>query len=193
MRRPFTRFSNDTSGGVLVEFTLVFVMLMVLTFGLIEFGIVLYQYNAAEKATAVGARFAATRGPVVTGISDCGVATTAAAGTPCSSVSGSAGWSITCNAASPAAGCDADTLNEMVAAMQAFASNIEAQNVQVELRGAGLGFVGRGSPVPMVTVRLTGMTYDFIALDDLLGFGTLTMPGFDATLVGEDFSGAGAN
>jgi hypothetical protein len=44
----------------------------------------------------------------------------------------------------------------------------------------------------MVTVRLTGMQYDFIALDDLLGFGTVTMPGFDATIVGEDLNGAGA-
>jgi hypothetical protein len=44
----------------------------------------------------------------------------------------------------------------------------------------------------MVTVRLTGMQYDFIALDDLLGFGALTMPGFDATVVGEDLNGAGA-
>jgi hypothetical protein len=36
------------------------------------------------------------------------------------------------------------------------------------------------------------MNYDFIAIDDLLGFGAVTMPGFDATLVGEDFNGAGA-
>ena len=46
--------------------------------------------------------------------------------------------------------------------------------------------------MPMVTVRLTGMEYDFVALDDLLGFGALTMPSFDATLVAEDFNGAGA-
>jgi hypothetical protein len=83
-------------------------------------------------------------------------------------------------------------LNALVVEMRRFAPNLEAQNVQVVLRGAGLGFVGRGSPVPMVTVRLTGMQYDFIALDDLLGFGALTMPSFDATVVGEDLNGAGA-
>jgi hypothetical protein len=76
--------------------------------------------------------------------------------------------------------------------MRQFAPQIQAQNVQVVLRGSGLGYVGRGSPVPLVTVRLTGMNYDFIAIDDLLGFGAVTMPGFDATLVGEDFNGAGA-
>lgn len=190
--QSFTRFRDNASGATLVEYTLVFMMLMVLTFGLIEFGIVLHQYNAAEKATAVGARFIATRGPVVTGIPDCGVTTTANAGTWCRNVSGSSSWTITCNAGAPSGSCQGAVLTELVARMQQFAPQIQAQNVQVELRGAGLGFVGRGSPVPMVTVRLTGMTYDFIALDDLLGFGALTMPGFDATLVGEDLDGAGA-
>jgi hypothetical protein len=188
--RCFARFRDNTSGATLVEYTLVFVMLMVLTFGLIEFGIVLHQYNASEKATAVGARFIATRGPVVTGIPDCGVATTASAGTWCRNVAGSSGWTITCNAGAPSGSCQGAVLTELVARMQQFAPDIQAQNVQVQLRGAGLGFVGRGAPVPMVTVRLTGMTYNFIALDDLLGFGPLTMPGFDATLVGEDMDSA---
>jgi hypothetical protein len=37
------------------------------------------------------------------------------------------------------------------------------------------------------------MTYTFIALDDLAGFGAMTLPGFDTTIVGEDMNGAGAN
>jgi hypothetical protein len=36
------------------------------------------------------------------------------------------------------------------------------------------------------------MTFDFLVMDDLLGFAQLTMPGFDASLVGEDLNGAGA-
>jgi Flp pilus assembly pilin Flp len=190
--KAFRRFRRDESGATLVEHTLVFLLLMLLTFGLIEFGVVLYQYNTAEMATAVGARFIATRGPVVTGIADCGVATTAPAGTLCSDVAGSDSWTVTCNADAPSGGCQSAPLDALVTEMQRYAPNVEAQNVQVVLRGAGFGFVGRNSPVPMVTVRLTGMQYDFIALDDLLGFGTLTMPGFDATIVGEDFNGAGA-
>lgn len=192
MKRHLRRFRKDESGATLVEYTLVFMLLMLLTFGLIEFGIVLFQYNSAEMATAVGARFVATRGPVVTGIEDCGVTTSAAAGTLCSDVAGSDGWTITCNADAPSGGCQADALTALVTEMQRFAPNVQAQNVQVELRGVGFGFVGRNGPVPMVTVRLTGMQYDFVALDDLLGFGALTMPGFDATLVAEDFNGAGA-
>jgi len=194
MRRSSLRkFARNASGATLVEYTLVFTMLMVLTFGLIEFGLVLHQYNNSEKATAIGARFAATRGPVYVGLPDCGVSTSLPAGTMCSSVAGASSWSVTCNAGAPSSGCQSAALNALVARMQQFAPQIEAQNVQVILRGAGLGFVGRGSPVPMVTVRLTGMSYDFIALDALLGFGQLNMPGFDATIVGEDMNqGAGA-
>jgi Flp pilus assembly protein TadG len=190
--RRIPSFVHDNGGAVLIEYTLVFVMLMVMTFGLIEFGIVFYQYNTAEAATAVGARYIATRGPVYTGLADCGVATSANAGTLCSSVSGSDTWTVTCNATSPAAGCQSTVLNALVARMQQFQPAIQAQNVQVVLKGSGLGFVGRGSPVPLVTVRLTGMTYNFIVLDDLLGFSPLTMPSFDATLVAEDFNGAGS-
>lgn len=191
MKRPIKRFNDDKSGAVMIEYTLVFVMLMVLTFGLIEFGAAFHQYNAAETATGAGARYVATRGPVVTGIADCGVNTSANAGTPCASVAGSSAWTITCNAGAPSGACQATVLNGLVARMQQFAPEIQAQNVQVVLRGSGLGYVGRGSPVPFVTVRLTGMTYNFIAIDDLLGFGAVTMPGFDSTLVGEDLNGAG--
>jgi Flp pilus assembly protein TadG len=190
--RRLAGFRRNQSGAVLIEHTLVFMLLMILTFGLIEFGIVLHQYNAAETATSAGARFIATRGPVVAGLSDCGVATTAPAGTRCADVSGASGWTLTCNAASPASGCQAAVLNELVAEMRRFYPNIQAQNVQVVLTGAGLGFVGRGSPVPLVTVRLTGMTYEFVAIDNLLGFGALSMPGFDSALVGEDLNGQGA-
>ena len=66
--RGFVRFRKNESGATLVEATLVFAMMMILTFGLIEFGIVLFQYNSAETATSVGARFVATRGPIVTGM-----------------------------------------------------------------------------------------------------------------------------
>lgn len=192
--RSFLRFLRNETGATMVEYTLVFTLMMVLTFGLIEFGLAFYQYNAAEKATAIGARFIATRGPVVTGVGDCAPANTnsASAGAWCSTINGSTGLITTCNANAPSGNCQAAVLNALVTRMQGFAPNIQAQNVQVVLRGAGLGFVGRGAPVPLVTVRLTGMTYDFIALDDLLGFSPITMPAFDATIVGEDLNGAGA-
>lgn len=190
--RRFAQFRRNVSGAVLIEHTLVFVLLMLLTFGLVEFGVVLYQYNAAETATSAGARFVATRGPVITEISDCGVTTSARAGTRCADVSGASGWTLTCDASAPTGNCQGAVLNQLVAEMQRYYPNVEAQNVQVVFRGAGLGFVGRGAPVPLVTVRLTGMAYEYIAVGALLGISDLDMPGFDATLVGEDLNGQGA-
>ena len=73
-----------------------------------------------------------------------------------------------------------------VTEMQRVFPRVQRENLIVEFSGSGLGFVGRGSPVPFVTVKLQNMTYSFVALDGLLGFGPLTMPPFTATAVAED-------
>jgi Flp pilus assembly protein TadG len=189
----WARLLRDQTGATMVEYTLVFTLMMLLTFGLIEFGVVFYQYNAAEKATQIGARYIATRGPALTGLGDCAPGSTTGynAGVYCSSVTGSSGAIATCNANAPTGNCQAAVLTALVTRMQQFAPNIQAQNVQVVYRGAGLGFVGRGSPVPLVTVRLTGMTYSYITLNALLGLPPLAMPSFDATIVGEDLADGG--
>ena len=56
---------------------------------------------------------------------------------------------------------------------------------------AGLARTGLTPYCTTYGVFASRRAYDFIAIDDLLGFGTVTMPGFDATLVGEDLNGAG--
>ncbi len=51
----------------------------------------------------------------------------------------------------------------------------------------GPGFAGRpGGPVPTVTMRLTGLNFDFVVLGGLLGFGPVQMPGLATTVTGED-------
>ena len=63
-------------------------------------------------------------------------------------------------------------------------------NVQITYSQNGLGFVGRPNGLPVtVTVTLTSMTFRFLVIDKLLGFGgTFSMPPFNATLIGEDLS-----
>ena len=70
--------------------------------------------------------------------------------------------------------------------MRRYAPFLTADNVTVELRGSDLGFVGRGRAVPLITVRTTGLNFDFVTLDALLGFGPIAMPSFASTLVAED-------
>jgi hypothetical protein len=182
--RTRRRFRDDERGSTLIETTLIFPMMLILTFGLVEFGHALWEYNAAEKATSAGARFLATRGPVMTGVPDCFVdAGATTAGTSCALVPGATAWSETCPGAQ---GCNAAVMTQLVTEMQAYAPFIDGDNVRVDVHGSGMGFVGRGRPVPLLTIRTTELTYDFVAIDDLLGIGPITMPGFDTTLVGED-------
>lgn len=185
------RLAKDLAGATLVEMALVLPMLLVLTFGLVEFGVALWQYNSAEKATADAARYVATHGPLVAGLNDCIVATDAAAGTSCSEVGANGAPAGSWTGDSCAAPCQAAVMAEVVQRVQALAPFVEPQNVEVELRGSNFGYVGRGAPVPMITVRLVDLQYDFVAIDDLLGFGAVDMPGFDATSVGEDQQGVG--
>ncbi|HEX6963532.1 MAG TPA: TadE/TadG family type IV pilus assembly protein [Lacipirellula sp.] len=64
---------------------------------------------------------------------------------------------------------------------------VKPENVSVRYYYSGLGFPGRpGGPVPTITVRLTDMTFDFVVLNALLGFGPITMPDFEVTMTGED-------
>lgn len=185
--RKLRRFIQDETAAAMVETTLVFPLVLILTFGLLEFGFALWQWNAAEKATAMAARYIATRGPLLSGVPDCFVAVpaTITAGTSCSAVPGAESWTSSCGAGGTGS-CDTGVLAAALEEAQAFAPFVQAENFRVDLRGTGMGFVGRGAPVPLVTVRLQGMTYDFIALEGLLGFDPIAMPESDATIVAED-------
>jgi hypothetical protein len=82
----------------------------------------------------------------------------------------------------------------LVARMQQVYGQVQRQNVVVEYNDLRLGFVGRGGPVPAVTVRLTGMTFRLAVINGLLGVGaTIAMPDFRATLIAEDLQSAGVS
>ncbi|WP_395670238.1 TadE/TadG family type IV pilus assembly protein [Phenylobacterium sp.] len=194
---------RDNRGGALVEMTLVFPLMLLLTFGLLEFGMVFWRYHTAEKATAVGARWLSTRhgvagsAPVTTElytavVPDCFVNTTQAPGTRCSQIAGAAAWTQTCSGAG-GGGCNAGVMAALVAQMQQYAPFITPANVTVRLRGSTVGFVGRGRAVPLITVETTGLTYNLIAVDALVRFwtpaavlGPITLPSFASTFLAED-------
>jgi hypothetical protein len=71
--------------------------------------------------------------------------------------------------------------------------SITAANVEVEYKNVGLGYSGdpNGPDVaPLVTVRLTGLTFQPITSLLLASF---TMPDFATSLTGEDLSGTASN
>ncbi|WP_448187740.1 TadE/TadG family type IV pilus assembly protein [Azospirillum sp. sgz301742] len=188
MKRKLRR---DERGTAMVEMSIVFPIIFLTTLGIMEFGNLFAQWILAEKATEMGVRFAVTSNMAATAVPDCGVNTSQPVGTPCRQVAGSSTWARTCSAG--AGGCDATAFNAIVAKMQSVYARVAPANVVVEYTGTGLGYVGRGMPVPDVTVRLQNMTFTFVALGGLVRtlFGgalgdTVQMPDFRATLTGED-------
>jgi hypothetical protein len=161
-------------------------MVMLLTFGLVEGGHAFWEYHTAEKATAVGARYVVTRGPLVPSLSDgnhdCFVANPSgvALGTSCADPGIPAGTPITC-------GCSGPVRTAMLAEMRRIAPFITDANVQVVFRQSKMGFLERGKAIPTVTVQTTGLTYSWIVVGALTGGpGTISMPSFATTLTAED-------
>lgn len=192
MKKWINRLRRCDEGAAAIEYALVAPLLIMLTFGVAEFSLIFWQWNAAEKATHLGARLAATRGPVLIGVPDCGVATAVRAGTNCRDVAGSDSWVVTCDGSAPGASCDAAQMAAIVADMAAIFPRIQLANVIFEFRGVGLGFVGRGSPVPAISVSLQNLTYDYVALAAFTGAASINLPSFRATLIGEDLNSNGS-
>lgn len=57
-----TRFRRDDRGAAAVEFALVLPILVVLVFGIVDFGRALFAYNYLTSAVREGGRFAAVQG-----------------------------------------------------------------------------------------------------------------------------------
>jgi Flp pilus assembly pilin Flp len=189
MRRA-AAFAREEKGATMVEFSLLAPLLFMLTFGVVDFGAVLYQFQAINTATAVAARMAATRGPLITGIPDCGVGTSGAPGTYCNQVAGAKTWApVVCAGASPGAACNVVLMDRIVQEMQLYYPRLTRANLNIAYAPSGLGFIGLGKPVPAITVTITGLTADFIVMS-AFGLNNIALPPFTTTLIAEDSSGA---
>ncbi len=191
--------ARSERGAVMVEFTIIALLLFLLTFGVVEFGYLFWQFNSAEKATQLGVRKAVVSDPVAIGLktADCGNSNTPP-GTLCSgggtsfgtiACTGDASFSPTCTGCAGGVSCgsvSSTAFQTIVNQMQAVFPLIQPQNVTVTYAYAGLGFAGRPEPVPIVTVGLQNMTFAFYGLAGFAGLGPINMPDFRATLTGED-------
>lgn len=193
------RLLRNDQGSSAVEYALVFTLMVLLTLGSTEIGLIMWQWNSAEKATQAGVRHAAVHDLVAPGLRDVGAEpivsdygdwcrnrTTGAVNTDCSFAT------VTCIAGSCSGGYGYDeaAFTATFDRMRAMFPLIERANVEIEYAFSGLGFIGRPGGQPMVvTVRLRAMQYDFFLLDALGPLpDQLQMPSFAATLVGEDMS-----
>jgi hypothetical protein len=192
---------REERGAAAIEFALIGMLLFIVSFGIIDFGLAYWQWVSAEKATQVGVRKAVVSNMVPAGlktwpISGCGGGGNPACnanGTACMTgttivndcsfspivcTSNAAGSSVSCSCpGTPSTPCPTGTptasdFTAIVAEMQRMDPYIGNNNVQITYSPNGLGFVGRPNGLPVtVTVTLTGMTFRFLVIDKLLSFG----------------------
>lgn len=184
---------HDERGATLVETAIVFPLVLILTFGLVEFGNAMWQYATAEKATAIAARYLATRGPLVPtladGSHDCFVdngTNGVPVGVSCADPSVTQGPQYVCKKTGGSSDCDQNVLDTVVSQMRGVAPFIPAANVEVDVAQSEMGFIGRGRAVPLITVKTTGLTYNWVVIGALLHLSPITMPSFASTLTAED-------
>lgn len=202
-------FLKNEDAGPAAEFALVLPLALLFLFGIIDVGRFMWEYNQAEKATQMGARFA-----VVTEFIPSTLATTSfVSGTvtqgdpiPTTSFGGSRCMSGSCNTAptnecpagAGAAGTDwgyaAPAFANILARIQAFKPDVTAANLVVDYVNVGLGFAGdpNGADVaPLITVRLCGMQFTPITTQ-IFSLNT-PMPDFSYSLTMEDGVGIRSN
>lgn len=206
MRSAARDLCNDQDGGALVEATIVIVLFLVFVLGSVDFLMAMYQWNAAAKAAAVGARIAAVSSPVASDLSSLtgmeggelpGTSPPASFTTrTCSGGTGSCNgggtYSVTAmntivfGRGSAACG---DATSFYTTGMCDIFSRIQPANVVVSYTFTGLGFAGRpGGPVPTITVTIQNIPFQFFFLGGLLGFSNINIPPMTTTITGEDLS-----
>ena len=195
-------FFRDQRGASAAEFALVLPLLLLFLLGIIDAGRFMWEFNRAEKATQMGTRYAVVTEMVPSGLESYSFALSDGilAGEP---IPTARFTSATCNASSctctgasvcGSIGYDAAAFDAIVARMSAMYPPITDSNVTVEYRNVGLGYAGdpNGPDVaPLVTVRLTGLTFQPITT--LLFGAAIGMPDFRAALTLEDGSGTVSN
>ena len=195
------RLWKSTYGAVGAEFAIAVPLLLMFIFGIIDVGRLMWTWNRAEKATQMGARYAAVTDMASVGLASYdffsgGIARgdpipeSSFGGATCTSTGCSCKTGATC----PDVGALAPGFANTVAWMQKFMPGIQPANVEIEYSYSGIGYAGDpyGPDInPLITVRLVNMNFH-----PTLGYFwglSISMPPFASTLSMEDGSGTISN
>jgi hypothetical protein len=213
-RRQAMRVYDDESGAVLVEVTIVMSVMLVFVLGAVEFLLVFYQWNAAAKATQIGARLAAVSDPVAGGLNELSNASITLTLSPGAVMPH---FVIACDGSTARCVCsdgglcpkdlsyNATAMNTIVfgrasasctdatsfyqAGMCDVYPQISPANVLIVYAQTGLGFSGRpGGPAPTITVSLKNLPLPLTFLKSFAGLNQLTMPALQTSITAEDLS-----
>jgi Flp pilus assembly protein TadG len=174
---------------LLVEYSIVFPLLMLVTLAAVDLGYLLWEYSQAARATAVGARLAVVSSPVAQGID--GTTYNDHWGEWCAdpATGTDAGLCASVDSVCMVDGCsngytmDTTAFRAMVAKMAAVFPRVTADNVTVRYQtSAGPGFVAQiGMPLS-VSVSLRDMWHEFYFLP---GFSNPRIPASETVMAAE--------
>lgn len=200
MRNTILSFWNDQR-GLAAEFALVLPLLLLLMLGTIDVGNYAWRINQAEKATQLGARFAAVTNPVAQELLTASYVGQTVGGTtilqgdriPAAALGTITCTSTTCSCSGSCPGntFDSAAFNALAARMRVAMPTLQNANIIVEYSGSGLGFAGdpNGPDIsPIITVRLQNLSYTPITLSPI--GTTVNLPDFAYSLTAEDASGS---
>jgi len=204
------RFQRNTSGTTLVELAIVMPLLLLLIFGVLEFGRLFWITGVTQKATAIAVRLAAVRPPVCPNVPDVISAVSVSAGgtaprfgTVCRTggVCADLGEQVCALNLGTATGQE---IWGRVAALMPPGST--AANIRLRYSfDERIGFVG-GPYSPVVTVELINLEFQFISpLGQLAALAasdatiaaslpnSISLPSMSASLPGEDLASGVTN
>ena len=196
-------FVRDQRGASAAEFALVLPLLMIVLFGTIDIGRYGWNLSQAQKATQIGARWAAATDMIPSDLYSYSFATsggipqgttvnaTAFPGVICDNAGCRCPAGGTCNY-----GMTANTaaFNRLVARMADIYPDLTAANVQVTYAWSGLGFSGdpNGADVaPLITVSLRNL--QFAPFTAFVWGGQFNLPSFAYSMPMEDGFGTSSN
>ena len=206
MRKPsiLRGFLRDQR-GMAAEFALVLPLLLIFVLGTIDVGIYAWRINQAEKATQIGARWAAVTNPLATEIATATYVNVNVGGTLVTQgdrIPAGALGVLTCTSSGctcstapcPGTTFDSAAFTSLSTRMQQIYPAITNANIQVQYSGSGLGFAGDPNGpelAPLITVRLLNMSYTPVVLSPI--GGTVGLPDFAYSITAEDARGTSSN
>jgi hypothetical protein len=211
---PLNHLLRDQCGAVMVEVTIMLSITLVLVLGGIDFLLLFYQWNAAAKATQIGARLAAVSDPVASGLNGLSRAVVSESVPPGGAMPK---FIVTCDGRTATCTCNGEracrgvkgynsaAMNTIVfgrgnsscsnaksadrVGMCHIFSRITPANVKIVYEQTGLGYAGRpGGPMPTITISIQNLPFRFYFLGGLIGFRDLQIPASTTSITAEDLS-----
>lgn len=182
------RFWRDQRGASMIEFTLVFPLLMLMSFGTVDMSLILWDWAQANKAAQRGARVAVVANPIPSGITSPEWVADYIGDSCIDPLTGAdlgtcAAAQTTCTPAAENGSCtngynwDEAAFMAILQQMQTVYPRLDRQNVQFSYRTNGLGFVGRPGGLPFeVTVEIRCLTNEVYFLVALAGWAFVDLP-----------------